>query len=121
MNTTIRNARIAIGALTLGAITVASAVPVQADGAPGNPDAAVYEGSTLDLSESWGTAGACVELTSTTECYDTEAELLAAHPELSTFVTATKGRPASRPHCSPIARARCSSTPAAATRARCCT
>jgi hypothetical protein len=90
MNNTIRHARIALGALTIGVITVVGA-PAGADTAPGNPGAAQYEEGILDLSESWGSAGACVELISTTECFDTEADLLAAHPGLSTFATATKG------------------------------
>jgi hypothetical protein len=84
--------------LTVAALAVSTvAIPiiltggaVHADVGPGNPDAAVYEGSTLDLSESWGTARACAELGSITECYDTEAELLAAHPEL-VIAAPTKG------------------------------
>jgi hypothetical protein len=92
MNTSIRNAHIAIGVVTFAAATAVGAVPVEADTAPGNPDTAGYAGGTLDLSESWGTAAACVELTSATKCYGTEAELLAFHPELNTFVTSTKGR-----------------------------
>lgn len=91
MNNTIRGVRIAAAALTIGAVTVvAGAAPAGADTAPGNPDAALYEGSTLDLSESWGGAGACVELATTTECFDTEAELLVAHPELQSLVMPAK-------------------------------
>ena len=91
MNNTIRGVRIAAAALTIGAATViAGAAPAGADTAPGNPDAALYEGGTLDLSESWGGAGACVELATTTECFDTEAELLAAHPELQSFAMPAK-------------------------------
>lgn len=91
MNNTIRGARIAVAAITIGAVTVvAGGAPAGADTAPGNPDAAVYEGGTLDLSESWGGAGACVELTTTTECFDTEGELLAAHPELHAVAAPNK-------------------------------
>lgn len=77
--------RLAVAALAVGTAAIPITLTggaVHADVAPGNPDAAVYEGSTLDLSESWGTARACAELGSVTECFDTEAELLAAHPEL---------------------------------------
>ena len=58
---------------------------------PGNPSEAVYDGETIDLSEGWGTARACAELGSVTECYDTLAELLAAHPELGLGGGALKG------------------------------
>lgn len=77
--------RVAVAVLAAGTAAIAlSPTPgaVHAEVAPGNPDAALYEGQTLDLSESWGSARACAELASVTECYDTEAELLADHPEL---------------------------------------
>lgn len=58
---------------------------------PGNPGEAVYDGETIDLSEGWGSARACAELGSVTECYDTLAELLTAHPELGLGGGALKG------------------------------
>jgi hypothetical protein len=48
----------------------------------GDPQHAWFEGETIDLSESWDKATACIELGDHTECFRTEAELLAAHPEL---------------------------------------
>jgi hypothetical protein len=91
MNNTIRGVRITVAVLTIGAAAVIAGVaPAGADGAPGNPDAALYDGGTLDLSESWAGAGACVELATSTECFDTEAELLAAHPELQMFTMPNK-------------------------------
>jgi hypothetical protein len=85
--------RLSVAALALGAAAIPSTLAggaVHAELAPGNPDAAVYEGETLDLSESWGTARACAELGSVTECFDDETELLAAHPELR-LAAPTKG------------------------------
>jgi len=48
---------------------------------PGNPSEAIFEQGELDLSESWGDATACIELGDHTECFRTEQQLLAAHPE----------------------------------------
>jgi hypothetical protein len=50
---------------------------------PADPAAAVFEGATLDLARSWGNADACIEIDGAVECYRTERELDAAHPEFS--------------------------------------
>ena len=53
------------------------------DGATiGDPTSAIYGAETIDLAGDWGTASACVELGTVTECYDTDTELRAAHPEV---------------------------------------
>lgn len=89
--------RLAVAVLTAAVATVpatsaTAGTTATIDGtAPGNPAAALYEGTTIDLSEGWGTAGACAELGTVTECYDTLAELLAAHPELAMVSSPTKG------------------------------
>jgi hypothetical protein len=92
-----RTARVNVIALAL----VATLAPLHAsaDDADGaGPDAARYGDGTLDLSESWGTAGACVELSDHTECFGSESELLAAHPEFAAAGAASPGaaRSASR-------------------------
>jgi hypothetical protein len=48
---------------------------------PGNPSEAVFEQRELELGESWGDATACIELGDHTECFRTEQQLLAAHPQ----------------------------------------
>jgi hypothetical protein len=50
---------------------------------PGDPTEAVFEQGEIDLSESWGDATACIELGDHTECFRTDAEMLAAHPEIA--------------------------------------
>ena len=50
--------------------------------APGDPTEAIFEQGEIDLSESWGDATACIELGDHTECFRTEAEMYAAHPEI---------------------------------------
>ena len=83
--------RLAVAVLTAAVATIPAASATAAGvttstfevTAPGNPDAALYDGTTIDLSEGWGTARACAELGSVTECYDSLAELLTAHPELA--------------------------------------
>ena len=52
------------------------------DATIGDPTSAVYGTETIDLAGDWGTASACVELGDVTECYDTDTELRAAHPEV---------------------------------------
>jgi hypothetical protein len=52
------------------------------DATIGDPTSAIYGSETLDLAGDWGTASACVELGDITECYETDAELRAAHPEV---------------------------------------
>ena len=47
-----------------------------------DPDVAVHGSDTLTLAEDWGTAAACIELGDVTECFDTEADLLAAHKDV---------------------------------------
>jgi hypothetical protein len=73
---------IALIAATAAVSSGAAAAAPVATGEVGEPTAAVYGSETLDLSEDWGTAGACIELGDTTACYATEAELLAAHPDV---------------------------------------
>ncbi len=87
-----RTARVSVIALAF----VAAVAPLRAaaeEAAAGGPDAARYGESTLDLSESWGTAGACVELADHTECFGSESELLAAHPEFAATDAPTPGSP----------------------------
>ena len=47
-----------------------------------DPDVAVHGSDTLVLADDWGTAAACIELGDVTECFDTEADLLAAHEDV---------------------------------------
>jgi hypothetical protein len=58
-----------------------SAAPANVDTA-GDPDVAVHGSDTLVLAEDWGTAAACIELGDVAECFDTEADLLAAHGDV---------------------------------------
>ncbi len=69
----------AAAAATTSTATVAAA-PAH-DATVGDPASAIYGSETLDLADDWGTASACIELGAVTECYDTEADLLAAHAE----------------------------------------
>ena len=50
---------------------------------PADPSAAAFEGTTVDLARSWGNADACIEIDGTVECYRTERQLDAAHPEFA--------------------------------------
>jgi hypothetical protein len=50
-------------------------------GVLGNPSEAVFEQGELELGESWEDATACIELGDHTECFRTEQQLLAAHPD----------------------------------------
>ena len=74
-------ALLAAAAATTSTATVAAA-PAH-DATVGDPASAIYGSETLDLADDWGTASACIELGAVTECYDTEADLLAAHAEAS--------------------------------------
>jgi len=69
----------AAAAATTSTATVAAA-PAH-DATAGDPASAIYGSETLDLADDWGTASACIELGAVTECFDTEADLLAAHAE----------------------------------------
>ena len=68
-------AGIATATFSFGAVSAASAGVDIA----GDPDVAVHGSDTLVLAEDWGTAAACIELGEVTECFDSEADLLAAH------------------------------------------
>ena len=63
---------------SFGAVSAASA-PV---GTASDPAIAVHGSDTLVLADDWGTAAACIELGEVTECFATEAELLAAHGDV---------------------------------------
>ncbi|MGH9133682.1 MAG: hypothetical protein ACRDZZ_07080 [Ilumatobacteraceae bacterium] len=82
-------AAVAAASTTGGAVVAA---PDDIATTPGNPAEAVFGSESLDLSEDWGTASACIELGDVTECYDTEAELLAAHPEALAESRSVSGR-----------------------------
>ena len=74
-------------AVVLAAVAVAGAGPsglveATAPDQAGDPSQAVLEGRVVDLADGWGSVGACAELGERVECYRTEPELLAAHPEL---------------------------------------
>ncbi|MDJ0770732.1 MAG: hypothetical protein QNJ12_18205 [Ilumatobacter sp.] len=73
----------AIGLAFLAALPVSTTAQAAqpAEAAPAS-DAihATFEGKHLDLSTSWGDAGACIELGDRIDCFRTERELLAAHP-----------------------------------------
>ncbi len=57
--------------------------------AAADPASAYYDGTLIHLDEDWQGAGACVvDGTRPGVCYATEAELLAAHPELTGDATA---------------------------------
>jgi hypothetical protein len=58
------------------------AIPVTAVEAAGPSSMATFNGQTIDLSQGWSGAQACVELGTRTECFVSEAALLKAHPEL---------------------------------------
>ena len=74
----------------LAAFLVAAGLgaPAEAErrGPAGGPSQAMFEGAVIDLVEGWGQAGACAELGVRVECFRTEAQLLAAHPELGAAV-----------------------------------
>jgi hypothetical protein len=70
----------AAAAATTSTATVTAAPAL--DATVGDPASAIYGSETLDLADDWGTANACIELGAVTECYDTEADLLAAHTEV---------------------------------------
>lgn len=61
---------------------IVPAVVTAAPAEPGNPRAALYNGNRIDLSKGWQGARACIELGDRTECYTTEQEMLAAHPDV---------------------------------------
>lgn len=72
--------------VVLAAVVVALGAGGPADavqGSVGDPSHAVFEGEVIDLAERWAEAGACAELGVVVECFRTEAELLASHPELA--------------------------------------
>ncbi len=73
--------------VVLTALAVAGAAPsglaeASPSGRAGDASEAVFGGAVIDLADGWGSAGACAELGDSVECYRTEPELLAAHPEL---------------------------------------
>ena len=77
-----RYAFIALFAAAAATTSTATVTAAPADDATvGDPASAIYGSETLDLADDWGTASACIELGAVTECYDTEADLLAAHSE----------------------------------------
>ena len=67
---------------------------------PADPSAVAFEDATLDLAQSWGDAQACIEIDGAVECYRSERQLDAAHPEFS-----------ARQSSSFVALASCSSSP----------
>ena len=72
-----------------------SAAAPAPDATVGDPASAIYGSETLDLADDWGTASACIELGDVTECFDTEADLLAAHAEargVARSIGVTEGR-----------------------------
>lgn len=74
-------------AVVLTAVAVAGAGPsglVEASppDRAGGPPGALFAGAVIDLADGWGSAHACAELGDSVECFRTEPELLAAHPEL---------------------------------------
>lgn len=74
-------------AVVLTAVAVVGAGPRGfSEAAPpdraGGPSKAVFEGAFIDLADGWGAARACAEFGDSVECFRTEPELLAAHPEL---------------------------------------
>ena len=72
---------LAVAVVAVSAVTVSQ--PSSADGVPGQPGYAIFEGREIDLGESWAGAGACAELGDRTECFRTEGEMLKSHPELN--------------------------------------
>jgi hypothetical protein len=59
-------------------------------GVLGTPFEAIFEQGELKLAESWGDATACIELGDHTECFRTEQQLLAVHPDYGATGGATK-------------------------------
>jgi hypothetical protein len=73
--------------LVVAPLTVVSALAVEA----GGPSAiATFNGRTIDLSQGWAGAQACVALADRTECFGSEPSLLDAHPELRDIGNPTK-------------------------------
>jgi len=62
--------------------SVAEARPAAA-AVPGDPSEATFEDGEIDLGQSWDDADSCIELGDHTECFRTEAEMFAAHPEFA--------------------------------------
>ncbi len=110
----------AAAAATTSTATVAAA-PAH-DATVGDPASAIYGSETLDLADDWGTASACIELGAVTECFDTEADLLAAHAEARSVdrsIGVTRG--SCRGSARSPARRRCACTTATHTPAASCT
>ncbi len=70
-----------IGARTLAAASIVSALLMGAGAAPASAEAdeysviATFEGKEIALADGWGEAGACVSDADGTRCYRTEAEM----------------------------------------------
>ncbi len=73
--------------LVVAPLTVVSALAVEAGGPPAR---ATFNGRTIDLSQGWAGAQACVALADRTECFGSEPSLLEAHPELRSIGNSTK-------------------------------
>ena len=76
----------------VGSVAVHGTADADEPSTTGDPQHAWFEGGTIDLSQSWGAATACVELGDHTECFRTEAEMIDAHPELGESPPSAKGR-----------------------------
>jgi hypothetical protein len=73
--------------LVLAPLSVVSAAAAEA----GGPSSmATFNGQTIDLSQGWARARACVASADRTECFGSESALLNAHPELRSIGNAIR-------------------------------